>query len=199
VAGPLLRRFDGPVPDWIIRGRFFEQKRRPTGTPRHRASTNNSLVSTAVFDGVGEFDERFARTGGEDTHLFVRAHLRGYRIVWADEAIVHEFVPPGRTTAAWLLRRSFRYGNTWGLCEREFWPGLRGRVRRVGREMLNIITGLGALPQALLSGKVATVRCLGPICEAAGNIGGVAGLRYEEYRPSRWMKAHGAAGTHAHG
>lgn len=196
VAGPLLRRFEGPVPDWIAEGRFFEQKRRPTGTPRHRASTANTLVRRAVFDGIGEFDERFALTGGEDTHFFLRAHLRGYRTVWADEAIVQEFVPRSRTTVGWLLRRSYRYGNTWSLCERELWPGHWVRVRRIGREVRNIVGSAVVLLPALLSGKVATVNCLRRICEAAGNITGVLGLRYEEYRPSRWMRAHREWATH---
>jgi GT2 family glycosyltransferase len=191
VVGPIVRRFEAPVPEWIEQGRFFVQRRRPTGTPRQRASTNNTLIRSPVFDGVGEFDERFALTGGEDTHFFLRAYVRGYLTVWADEAIVHEYVAADRTTAGWLLRRSYRYGNTWSLCERELWPGLRGCARRVGRETLNIIGGAAMLPLRMLGGKVATVKCLRRICEAAGNISGVLGLRYEEYRPSRRTRTHG--------
>jgi succinoglycan biosynthesis protein ExoM len=143
-----------------------------------------------VFDTVGTFDERFGLTGGGDTHFFLRASLQGYRTVWADEAIVREFVPATRATMGWLLRRSFRYGTTWSFCERELWPGRRVRARRLGREVKNIARGLMALPGALAGGKVPTVRCLQGLCEAAGNLSGMMGIRYEEYRPSRWMRAH---------
>jgi succinoglycan biosynthesis protein ExoM len=185
VAGPVLRRMQGPIPDWIERGHFFRPTPRSTGTLRAMAGTGNTLVRKAVCDAVGEFDERFATSGGEDTHFFLRVRLHGYTIVWASEAIVHEDVPPGRATVGWFLRRSFRVGNTWSICERDLHPG-RG-IRRIFRETKNLSGGVVGLLPALLSGKPATVRCLRRICEAAGNISGVLGYRYEEYRPGGWM------------
>jgi glycosyltransferase involved in cell wall biosynthesis len=187
VNGALLRRYQDAVPDWMVRGGFLEPKHRPTGTRRERATTGNTLVRKAVFDAVGEFDERFALSGGSDTHFFLRARLRGFTIVWANEAVVYEDVPPGRATLGWFLRRSFRVGNTWSLCERDLRPG--SRVRLALREVRKLARGIVGLPQALLSGKPATVHSLRRICEAAGNISGVFGYRYQEYRPSGWMMA----------
>jgi len=185
VAGPVVRRFDEPAPEWAVRGRFFDRSRWPTGTERQFVATNNTLVKSTVFATVGDFDSRFAFSGGSDTHFFLRAHLRGCRLIWADEAIVYEFMPPSRATVAWLLQRAFRSGNTWSLCERELWPSRRVQLRRLVLEMRNALAGTVSLIPALFSGRVAMIACLRRICEAAGNISGVFGFRYEEYHPSR--------------
>jgi succinoglycan biosynthesis protein ExoM len=191
VAGPAMRHFEGPVPDWIVRGRFFEQRRRPTGTRLERTATSNALVRTRVFDTIGGFDERFAVSGGSDTHLFLRAGLHGFRMVWADDAVVHESVPPGRATLGWLLRRSYRVGNTWSLCERELHPGAEIRRRRLRAETRKLVANTARLLPAALAGKVEAVRCLRRISEASGNLSGLLGMRYEEFHPSRWLRVRG--------
>jgi succinoglycan biosynthesis protein ExoM len=191
VAGPAMRHFEGPVPEWIVRGRFFEQRRRPTGTPLEKTATSNALVRTRVFDEIGGFDERFAVSGGSDTHFFLRAHRHGCRLVWADDAVVHESVPTGRATLGWLLRRSYRVGNTWSLCERELHPSAAVRRRRLRSETRKLLGNAVRLVPAALAGKVEVVRCLRRMSEASGNLSGLLGVRYEEFHPSRWLRVRG--------
>ena len=45
--------------------------------------------------------------------FFGMAHKHGARFVWADEAVVHESIPPSRITRAWLMRRAFYGGRTY--------------------------------------------------------------------------------------
>jgi succinoglycan biosynthesis protein ExoM len=185
VDGALRRRFEEPVPDWIVRGRFFEPTERRTGTPRRSATTGNTLVRRSVFAAVGEFDERFALTGGSDTQFFQRVSQRGHSIIWASEAIVYEHVPRGRATVNWYLRRAFRIGNTWSLCQRDLHPGTRFRHAR--HELRKLVRALVDLPGAALSGQATLIRCLRRLCEAAGNISGAVGVRFQEYSPNGWM------------
>ena len=45
------------------------------------------------------FDERMALSGGSDVELFRRFAAQGHSIVWADEAVVFEWVPRSRANA----------------------------------------------------------------------------------------------------
>ena len=114
VAGPVLPHFTVPVAPWVTQGKFFHRRRMPTGTPVEWAGTGNVLVRSEVFEKMGEiFDERLALSGGEDERFFRRVHYAGYKLMWADEALVYEWVPKSRTSVRWLLRRAYRSGNVY--------------------------------------------------------------------------------------
>ena len=72
VSGPVLPYFPSEtVATWVVKGRFFERPRYPTGYLRKTAATNNVLVCGEIFRSMDKlFDERFALTGGEDGHFF---------------------------------------------------------------------------------------------------------------------------------
>ncbi len=107
VTGPVLARYEAEPPEWVLRGRFFEKRRLPTGTPLHFARTSNVLISSRVDDPAERpFPEAFALNGGDDTYFFKRAHMEGHRIVWSDEARVLEWAPASRMTVPWLLGAS---------------------------------------------------------------------------------------------
>lgn len=183
VLGPTLRRFEGPVPAWIERGGFFVEPRHPTGTRLEHGGIGNALIHTRVFaDDAPPFDDQMSLAGGEDTLFFLRLTRAGRVIVWADEAVVHEWIPPSRARAKWILQRVYRTSNTWGLCEREFGATPRVVALRIAKGGARIAYGLGMLPFGLLFGRRVAVRSLWYICFGLGNITGLAGLRYQEYR-----------------
>lgn len=113
VAGPVISTFAAPLDPWVDAGGFFKRLRHSTGTEVELAATNNLLLDLEVVRGLGlRFDDRFGTSGGSDT-LFTRSLVRcGGRIVWCDEAIVTDVVPPERATRAWVLRRATRMGNS---------------------------------------------------------------------------------------
>lgn len=183
VTGPVERRFEAEVPDWVVGSGLFTASHHPTGEEVALVGTGNALIRSRVFRGMDRlFDERLALTGGEDTEFFQRVARAGHRIVWSEEALVHEWIPESRTRVPWLLRRSFRMGITTTQREREQYAtptraALRflRRTGRFGQEVLR-------LPLALLRGRGATLKAMQDICYRAGDLAGMTGVRYEEYR-----------------
>jgi succinoglycan biosynthesis protein ExoM len=114
VVGPVVSQFSQEPGSWIGAGEVFARRRLPTGTEVVVAATNNLLLDLVQVQRLGlQFDERFGLSGGSDT-LFTRQLTRaGGRLVWCDEALVVDNVPPDRATRQWVLRRSLRSGNTW--------------------------------------------------------------------------------------
>ena len=61
---------------------------------------------------IRAFDPARGRSGGEDSAFFADFLGAGGRIAFAEDAVVHEVVPPERARLAWLLRRRYRMGQT---------------------------------------------------------------------------------------
>jgi len=128
------------------------------------------------------FDIRLALTGGSDADFFRRAHLAGCTIIWNDEAIVWETVPPSRANLGWLLRHAYRIGNSWSFIETNLDRTWRSRTRMLGRSAARTLRGFVLLPLVLVAGTGGLARSLWNFCYAAGLVAGLAGCRYEEYR-----------------
>lgn len=193
VFGPVVPRYVHGTPAWLVRGGFFERPRHLTGTliGTGEARTGNVLLRRADLQAVaaaagmaGPFDEAFGRTGAEDTVLFHALHARGARFVWCDEARVQEEVPAARANAAWLLRRSFRLGQTYVLSElvrrrgaarlgRGAWLGARALVQAGVAALL----ALGWLPLS----RIRAMRWLRALTAQAGKLSALLGHRYHEY------------------
>jgi GT2 family glycosyltransferase len=183
VSGPVLPRFEAAPAAWMLAGGFYNRPRYLTGHRLRHAATNNVLIDGKLFVDAGfTFDERLALRGGEDTHFFLRTSGAGYSIVWANDAVVYEWIPPARMTARWLLRRSYRVGNTWSFCERD----LSGTPWTVGMRVMKagarIAGGICMLPLSLLAGHHATMAALRHVWQGAGYLTGLLGVSFEEYR-----------------
>jgi hypothetical protein len=133
----------------------------------------------------GLFDARFALTGGEDTHFFLRVASAGYRLVWADDAVVDERVPPERMRLTWILRRAYRVANTWSLCERELSPSLGVLGLRAAKAVARLVLGAGLLASGVIAGRHVAARGLWHLAFGIGNLTGLLGLRFAEYSPAR--------------
>ncbi|MHC5024949.1 MAG: glycosyltransferase family 2 protein [Planctomycetota bacterium] len=182
VTGPQLPVLPDEVPAWMRRSGAFDLLRFETGTVRPVAYTHNVLTRTGVFrDLWPPFDARFATSGGSDSHFYRRAHRAGYRIAWADEAITREWIPAGRATMGWLLRRSLRIGTTDAFIARDLdgWAVLPRTLllaaRYAGR---GVVRALAAAWQ----GRAALVRSGQDLARALGLAGGACGLMCHEYR-----------------
>lgn len=185
VAGPVLPYFNESVPLWVKRGNFFERSRRPTGYPIDVAATNNALVRSEVFRKMEKiFDERFIAPGGEDADFFMRVYRAGYSIIWANDALVYEWIPKSRANAKYLLQRAYRAGKLYTLCELElsdlsFAVRARRTARRTVKVSGRILLGLLLIPLSLVGERHVLVKALQYTCSGAGALVGIVGRRVE--------------------
>ncbi|UCG17193.1 MAG: glycosyltransferase family 2 protein [Phycisphaerales bacterium] len=183
VTGPVVRRFMTEVPAWIATSRFFDLPRRPTGSDMTVAMTNNTLARTQALHAIdGPFDVRLGLTGADDAHCFRRVHLAGFRIVWADDAIVYESVPATRATLLWILRHAYRVGNAWGLIETDLNPSWKTRARVLAWSAARVARGVILLPLGLAVGPRGFARAFYNIYYAGGLVASLAGIHSEGYR-----------------
>ena len=113
VGGPVLALLPAASPRWLRRGRFLDTPRaRPaTGSVLSELGAGNVLITAALAWSSGLlFNEQLNVVGGEDSVYFRAAHLQGMKLVWADDATVHEHVPNERVALRWVLRRARREG-----------------------------------------------------------------------------------------
>lgn len=110
VAGPVRTVTAEPMDPWVVAGEFYARRHRlglETGSPITRAATNNLLLDLDFVRESGVFfDERFGRTGGEDSLFTSELHRRGARMVWCAEALVLDHLPRERQTRSYALARS---------------------------------------------------------------------------------------------
>lgn len=183
VAGPVIGELPDNAPEWIERGGFFQRDRFPTGTRRDRAYTNNTLANRRVVRSMDPiFDETFTYAGGADTFLFRRIYQSGHTIVWCDEAVVYESIPPTRARAGWILRRAFRVGANNAQHEIRLKGSLIGRTRALAIAAVRASQCVVLLLPSCVIGKHAVIRQCRWIAYASGLLAGCAGIAYHEYR-----------------
>lgn len=183
VGGPVIPVFDEDPPLWVVGSGAFSPRRFPSGSYLEWANTGNVLITAGVFrslDGI-RFDRRFDLSGGEDTHFFLRASRAGRTIVWADSAVIHERVPRDRLRLRWILRRSYRRGNTLSLCLLDLDPRPVRLFRRAVHAMLRISFGVVLVLSAPCRTRADAVRGAREACFGAGMIAGLLGVRCLEY------------------
>ncbi|MBZ5697611.1 MAG: glycosyltransferase [Acidobacteriia bacterium] len=186
VSGPVLPLFEGSVPTWVIKGKFFERPRFPTGTLIRIARTGNLLILTRVLKNLDVlFDERFGLSGGEDTLLTSRLQRDGARIVWADDAVVREWIPRDRAKARYILRRAFAGGSNWARIEHTLDPRPWMTFKRGATGVARIAQGSLPLLPSILLGRHAVVRSAAKACLGMGMLSGLLGFSSRSYGPSR--------------
>ena len=177
VLGPVLPRYEQEPPSWIVKGRFFDRPRYPTGTPVQwpEARTGNVLLANGVWRTLDppfrtEFD-----SGGEDVDFFRELSERGHAFVWCDEAPVHELVPSYRCTRGFLFRRAVLRGSNF--------PKQSGRrLPSVIKSIIAVPCYTIALPALALVGHHHFVAYLVKLLDHTSRLLALAGLRLSTQR-----------------
>ncbi len=187
VFGPVLPRYTDTTPSWIIKGNFFYRRRFQTGTiiTTQDARTGNVLIRRACLKNIhGPFDTNFGRTGAEDTMLFRDMIAQGATLIWCDEATVTEEVPSSRANLPWLIRRSYRLGQTYILSETarlSGMPYLRRALYLGGRGAIQLAIAVVLTLLALPFSRITAITWLRISSGQCGKLSALAGHRYHEY------------------
>jgi succinoglycan biosynthesis protein ExoM len=185
--GPVDPIVPADAPAWIRHGRFYDWARMKTGTviPFNKLRFGNVLLRAALLRGTPPpFDPNYGLTGGEDGDLLGRLVQKGARIVWCDEAIVHEPVEAARLSLRWLLLRALRGGQDFA---RHKLTGRFGHLTSAGRAWLflrALLQSLIAAGLALLFWPCGRHRAVYWLLKVSANLGKMSiflGWHYREY------------------
>ncbi len=116
VLGPVRALYGEECPRWIVDGDFHAT--RPVwvnGKIISGYSCNVLMLREAPSVYGRRFRLDLGRSGGEDMMFFVAVYGAGGVISFAEDALVLEEVPSNRARLMWLLKRRFRFGQTYGL------------------------------------------------------------------------------------
>lgn len=183
VYGRVVPYFENDAPDWVIKGKFFEQSRQPTGASLEAAYTNNVLIKASLLKERDQvFDERFALTGGEDSYLFRTLHHHGHSIIWANDAIVYDWIPDSRMTMQWILMRAYRSCLTYTTWELEVKASGITKVIPMLKAITQIFLGVLLVLPSVVFSKHIFVKSLMSLYKGAGCLSAFFGLKYEEYK-----------------
>ena len=187
VVGPVVSEYEQQPDAWVSAGRFFDRRRLVTGTETSVAATNNLLLDLAQVRALGlRFDQRFGLSGGSDMLLTRQLSAAGGRMVWCDEAVVVDVVPPDRVTRRWVLARAFRSGNTWSRTSLVLADGALGRglvrVRLTAQGAVRALGGIARMGVGFLTRSLAhQAKGRRTLARGAGMLAGAYGTVYVEY------------------
>jgi succinoglycan biosynthesis protein ExoM len=166
-------------------------KRRPTGSSRGTAYTNNTLMRASIArkEGLGlRFDEAMRFTGGSDVEFFSRAVAHGAVIRWVDEAVVSESVPMARLTLRWQLERARRTGANHAYLDAQRNGVARAVVNgsviclgKIASACIELPVGLVVYPLNARLGSRIALRALRKLSWSAGNLGTALRIRPQPY------------------
>jgi len=166
--------------------RFKEFFDRPPASPEplrwqyssFLVPTNGVLIGRRLWDEWGlRFNEGFPLTGGTDIDFFARARERGAKIIHTSETFATEFCDAAKQKMSWLLRRSFRVGNT----EAAMRLKGRGRAYYFGKGLL-WVPWYAMLAARNLPAPNTSLRYFLKSVKGAGLMAGSVGIGLNEYR-----------------
>lgn len=112
VFGPVKASYPEDAPEWVRRGDFHSTGVRMRDGDEVLSGYSGNVLFKRALAGDLRFDLELGRSGGEDTMFFELMRRRGAKLRFCADAELREPVPRSRITLSWLLRRSFRAGQT---------------------------------------------------------------------------------------
>lgn len=114
VLGPVLARYRAGAPEWMTKAGLHDVRPvvQRSGEIVTGFTCNVLLRLDSPYLRHRRFELAYGRTGGEDDAFFSGMVRDGGKIGYAPGAVVYEEVPRHREFLGFLLRRSFRAGQT---------------------------------------------------------------------------------------
>jgi len=179
VGGPVRRSFEVPVGQAIADHPLFISIEGKTREVDQIHGTGNCLIRRAVFAKLPEppLDVRFNFLGGGDMEFFTRCRLAGFKSWWCEEAVIEEFVPSERTTAAFLTRRSIRTGSINYIVDRTHMSAPVAVAKTFASLALGLMRGV-----AVLARTGSPLRASHPVLLPLGRLSASLGLLPQPYK-----------------
>ncbi|MEL7048991.1 MAG: glycosyltransferase, partial [Pseudomonadota bacterium] len=137
-VGPAYPMFAGR-PKWNLPIASYATRTKVVGGFTNEGYTCNVLFDLGIVRDLElRFDLNLNQVGGEDTMFFKAIRDGNHTIAWAEDAVVHDLIPPHRMTAVWLFRRWYRTGSIEARLGHEPPNSWRGRVRNLFKGGLRI-------------------------------------------------------------
>jgi len=177
VGGPVVRKFEAPVPKHLENANNYGPGRCKTGVVELIDATSNVLFDADVFRETPApwFDPFFTLTGGEDKDFMTGLLLQGRKFAWADDARVEETMPTSRCSTRWALQRAFSAGNSDMLINLKRHPpgfGVASESAKLagafGFAMLNLVL-LPFIPSRRYDGLRLMARVIGKLSAVMGH------------------------------
>lgn len=187
VAGRVVTPLPDGLDPWLVAVGAFVRPVRIDGQLMPTAATNNLLLELDAVRAAGlRFDPRFGMTGGEDSMFTQQFSRAGYRIRWAEAAVVVENVIPERIDRRWILMRAYRTGNSSARLRIALARGPLGRLAAragsVASGAARVVAGSGLWAFGGVTGSL-TRRARGrrAISRGSGYLSGAVGSSFREY------------------
>ncbi len=188
IVGPVHPIYPPETPDWLRRAGYFDAPERSEGVAidfRQAYSGNVLIRRRSLLPLPGPFAPEFGVTGGSDTMLFHDLQAGGANMVWSANAGVHEHMPAQRLQLRWILRRTFRGGQSYVRAEvaRQIGFARRRRQAQLGlRALIQLPLALGLAGACSVFSRAQGARWLWTASAQLGKLAALAGVHYHEYR-----------------
>jgi len=170
VLGPVLPYFNDGVPQWIVKGKFYDRPQHRTGLVLDwtQTRTGNVLLQRHLFTGDAQ-PFRAECVEGSDQEFFKRMMQKGHAFIWCNEAVVYEVVPPPRWKRSFLVRRALFRG-IFSLRNHGF------PLRLIATSLIATLAYAAVLPVALVLGQARFMNYVFKFTYHAGRLLAVAGF-----------------------
>ena len=176
--GPAFAEIDNNIPDDITC--WFQRENFPDNLRLNTLTTGNLILRTASLRKFNVwFDNRFNKTGSEDSNFGIQLLKKGATIYWSAKAIVYETIPEKRANIKWLVIRNYRVASTYSYLLKLENQYLK-LIKKIIVSFIYIIFGFCTLILMLIPIKMKYWGIL-KLSEGIGGISGLVGNLYNEY------------------
>ena len=170
ISGPTINKFDESYPEYVKKHMVFKQHTtKKTGLIRENCAAGNVFFPVSVASNYGlKFSNEYIFMGGEDGEFFSRASKAGFTIVWNNDAIIYEVVPPARANIKYILKKC--YYNGYAGVYFKFKQRKPNRFIYVTKTLSALILNICLLPFSILFGLTGFFNVLGLCFKTFGKI-----------------------------
>ncbi len=182
VLGPVIPEFEGEVSPYIAY--WFKYKDLENFQKVDFFWTGNFIIGAGFFlKHKIKFDNRFNKTGSEDSYFGVKALKSGVSIRWANKAVAYETIPQKRANLKWLIRRNFNNAITFTYILKLEKINFR-LLKKILISIAYLLTGIIALVFIFFPFRWKYWGIL-KISESIGGFAGLIGISFHEYANDR--------------